>query len=380
MTHAASASKQRIDWVDYAKGLSIIMVVMLHSSMGVQKALGECTWYGYIVEWARPFRIPAFFLLSGLFLARRINWPWRDFLDRRVVHFAYFYVLWLVISFLFKAPHFINLYGAQATLKMFLLSFIDPFGSLWFIYLLAIFAVVVKLLRNVSPWIVWPVAALLEILPIHTGWMVPDEFAARFVYFYTGYVAAPHVFRFAEAMRRVSIPALLAGLIVWALITAVLVFTDLPDPSWMDWVTSSGLPGIAKLPVISLLVGLAGTLAMVVVGVIMARLGGRLFGFVRMVGERTLVVYVAFFLFMASTRIILVKVAPWLGADVISTIVLAAAVIGPLVMHRMVRNTPLKFLFERPAMFHLPPSDARRMRQRLQGIVEKPGQALGSHG
>ena len=380
MTHAASATRQRIDWVDYAKGLSIIMVVMLHSSMGVQKALGECTWYGYIVEWARPFRIPAFFLLSGLFLARRIDWPWRDFLDRRVVHFAYFYVLWLIISFLFKAPHFINLYGAEATLKMFLLSFIDPFGSLWFIYLLAIFAVVVKLLRNVSPWIVWPVAALLEILPIHTGWMVPDEFAARFVYFYTGYVAAPHVFRFAEAMRRVSIPALLAGLTIWALITAILVFTDLPDPSWMDWVTSSGLPGIAKLPVISLLVGLSGTLAMVVVGVIMARLGGRLFGFVRLVGERTLVVYVAFFLFMASARIILVKVAPWLGADVISTIVLAAAVIGPLVMHRMVRNTPLKFLFERPAMFRLPPSDTLRMRQRLRSIVEKPGQALGSHG
>lgn len=380
MTHAASATRQRIDWVDYAKGLSIIMVVMLHSSMGVQKALGDCTWYGYIVEWARPFRIPAFFLLSGLFLARRIDWPWRDFLDRRVVHFAYFYVLWLIISFLFKAPHFINLYGADGTLKLFLLSFIDPFGSLWFIYLLAIFAVVVKLLRNVSPWIVWPVAALLEILPIHTGWMVPDEFAARFVYFYTGYVAAPHVFRFAEAMRRVSIPALLAGLTIWALITAILVFTDLPDPSWMDWVTSSGLPGIAKLPVISLLVGLSGTLAMVVVGVIMARLGGRLFGFVRMVGERTLVVYVAFFLFMASARIILVKVAPWLGADVISTIVLAAAVIGPLVMHRMVRNTPLKFLFERPALFRLPPSDTLRMRQRLRSIVEKPGQALGSHG
>ncbi len=380
MTHAASATRQRIDWVDYAKGLSIIMVVMLHSSMGVQKALGDCTWYGYIVEWARPFRIPAFFLLSGLFLARRIDWPWRDFLDRRVVHFAYFYVLWLIISFLFKAPHFINLYGADGTLKLFLLSFIDPFGSLWFIYLLAIFAVVVKLLRNVSPWIVWPVAALLEILPIHTGWMVPDEFAARFVYFYTGYVAAPHVFRFAETMRRVSIPALLAGLTIWALITAILVFTDLPDPSWMDWVTSSGLPGIAKLPVISLLVGLSGTLVVVTVGVIMARLGGRLFGFVRMVGERTLVVYVAFFLFMASARIILVKVAPWLGADVISTIVLAAAVIGPLVMHRMVRNTPLKFLFERPALFRLPPSDTLRMRQRLRSIVEKPGQALGSHG
>ena len=370
MTHAASAGKQRIDWVDYAKGISIIMVVMLHSSIGVQKALGDCTWFAYIVEWARPFRIPAFFLLSGLFLARRIHWPWRDFLDRRVVHFAYFYVLWLIISFAFKAPHFVSQFGAEGTLKLFLLSFIDPFGSLWFIYLLAIFAVVAKLLRNVSPWIVWPAAALLEVLPIHTGWMVVDEFAARFVYFYTGYIAAPHIFRFAEALRGVRVPALLAVLILWALVTATLVFTDLPDPSWQAWVTASGVPGLAKLPFISLAVGLVGTLAVVAAGVIMARLGGAVFGFVRLVGERTLAVYVAFFLFMGTARILLVKLAPGLGPDIISTLVLAAAVTGPLVMHRMVRNTPLKFLFERPTLFRLPPSDTLRMRQRIDAVMK----------
>ncbi len=59
---------------------------------------------GYVVEFARPFRMPDFFLIAGLFLARRIDAPWRLYLDRKVLHFFYFYALWLTIQFAFKAP------------------------------------------------------------------------------------------------------------------------------------------------------------------------------------------------------------------------------------------------------------------------------------
>jgi uncharacterized membrane protein YcfT len=48
--------------------------------------------------------MPDFFLISGLFLARMINRDWRDYLDRKVFHFAYFYVVWVTIQFAFKTP------------------------------------------------------------------------------------------------------------------------------------------------------------------------------------------------------------------------------------------------------------------------------------
>ena len=32
---------QRIDWVDYAKGFCIILVVMMHSTLGVEHAAGR---------------------------------------------------------------------------------------------------------------------------------------------------------------------------------------------------------------------------------------------------------------------------------------------------------------------------------------------------
>ena len=33
---------------------------------------------------------------------------WRDYLDKKVLHFAYFYVLWVTIQFAFKAPLILN--------------------------------------------------------------------------------------------------------------------------------------------------------------------------------------------------------------------------------------------------------------------------------
>ena len=82
------------------------MVVMMHSTLGVQEATGEPSWMGALVAFAKPFRMPDFFLISGLFLARVIDWPWRRYLDTKVVHFAYFYVLWVTIQFVVKAHHF----------------------------------------------------------------------------------------------------------------------------------------------------------------------------------------------------------------------------------------------------------------------------------
>src|ERR1041385_7848808 len=96
----------RIDWVDYAKGICIVMVVMMHSVLGVEAAAGETGFMHALVAFAKPFRMPDFFLISGLFLAVVIDRDWRIYLDRKVVHFAYFYVLWVTIQFGFKAPSF----------------------------------------------------------------------------------------------------------------------------------------------------------------------------------------------------------------------------------------------------------------------------------
>src|SRR6059058_4777372 len=76
-------STPRIDWVDYAKGICIVMVVMMHSVLGVEAAAGETGFMHALVAFAKPFRMPDFFLISGLFLAVVIDRDWRTSLDRK---------------------------------------------------------------------------------------------------------------------------------------------------------------------------------------------------------------------------------------------------------------------------------------------------------
>src|SRR5437588_8039636 len=180
----ASAAAGRIDWVDHAKGFCILLVVMMHSTLGVELAAGREGWMHALVAFAKPFRMPDFFMISGLFLGRVIDRDWRTYLDRKVIHFAYFYVLWVTIQFIIKAPTFAAQEGWARVGYDYLEAFIEPFGTLWFIYLLPIFFVVTKLLRGVPPIVVWLVLAGLEMTHLHTGWTVPDEFCARFVYFF----------------------------------------------------------------------------------------------------------------------------------------------------------------------------------------------------
>ena len=253
MTGSLEASQAgRVDWVDYAKGFCIIMVVMMHSTLGVEQAAGQEGWMHYAVAFAKPFRMPDFFLISGLFLARVIDRDWRDYLDRKVVHFAYFYVLWVTIQFGFKAPGIASAMGWKAVGLAYLEAYIEPFGTLWFIYLLPIFFVVVKLLRNTSPLPIFFFAAMLEIAQVNTGWTMIDEFAHRFVYFYAGYALAAYVFDFAAGVQARPVGALM-GLALWAFINGAMVFG-----------------GYADMRVISLALGFIGAGAVVAVSALFA--------------------------------------------------------------------------------------------------------------
>jgi uncharacterized membrane protein YcfT len=323
----------RVDWVDYAKGFCIVMVVMMHSTAGVEQAAGQSSWMGHVVAFAKPFRMPDFFLISGLFLARVIDRDWRTYLDRKVVHFFYFYVLWVTIQFAFKAPGFATEHGALGVARLYAEAFIEPFGTLWFIYLLPIFFVVTKLTRSVPPIVIFAIAAALEIAPVETGWTVIDEFAARLVYFYLGYLLAARIFQVAAAAQ--ARPALAVyALVAWALLNGFYVFS-----------------GLADKPFVSLTLGVAGAAAVVSLAALMAK--SDLFAALRYLGRNSIVVYLAFFLGMAASRSVLLKTGLIGDLGAVALLVTACGVAGAVALFWAVRGTPLRFLFERPAWARL---------------------------
>jgi uncharacterized membrane protein YcfT len=58
---AGTSGDDRVAWVDYAKGLCIVFVVMMHSTLGVENVLGQEGWLHTVVAFAKPFRMPGFF-------------------------------------------------------------------------------------------------------------------------------------------------------------------------------------------------------------------------------------------------------------------------------------------------------------------------------
>jgi uncharacterized membrane protein YcfT len=310
------------------------MVVMMHSTLGVEKAAGAAGWMGTVVEFARPFRMPDFFLIAGLFLASRIDAPWRLYLDRKVLHFFYFYALWLTIQFAFKAPSLAAEVGWDGIAREYLTAFIEPWGTLWFIYHLALFLLVTRLLKNV-PWIyVWLGAAALEIAPIHTGSVLIDEFASRFVFFYSGYVFAKFVFRLADeaaADRNTT----LTGLALWAVLNGFLVFH-----------------GYGDLPFVSLGLGFAGALAVIAVATVLARTP--VASTLRWLGEHSIVVYLAFFLPMAVSRSVLLKSGIITDVGTIALLVTLIGLVSPVIFYALVKKTGIGLLlFERPQWAHI---------------------------
>src|SRR3569623_808964 len=85
-THeTARLNAERVDWVAYAKGICIIMVEMMHSTLGVEAATGQTGFMHLGGACAMPFRMPDCFLISVLCLPVGFLRDWRSYLDRKVV-------------------------------------------------------------------------------------------------------------------------------------------------------------------------------------------------------------------------------------------------------------------------------------------------------
>src|ERR1700712_2524646 len=193
-----SGHTNRLSWVDSAKGISIILVVMMYSVFNVGQDAQGVGLFHYVIGFATPFRMPEFFLISGLFLDQVVSRPWKADGDRRVIHYFYFYALWAVIHLVLKVG--IMSASPKDALTDIAWAIVEPYGVLWFIYLLAAFSAITKLFYDLRAprWAVWAFGAAFQMAHVHTGSYLIDQFCAYFVFFYSGYVFAPLIFKLVD--------------------------------------------------------------------------------------------------------------------------------------------------------------------------------------
>ncbi|MGV8997956.1 MAG: acyltransferase family protein [Parvibaculaceae bacterium] len=325
-----TVSKSRVNWVDAVKGFTILLVVLQHTTNGVAAAMPDWPGFFYaICKWAEPFRMPLFFLVAGLFAKKALNSPLRSFIDGKIIHFAYLYVLWTVIQIGLKLalPG-----GSPVSFNDLALAIVEPFGILWFIYCLALFFAVMRLARGLPPVLVYGVALALFFIRPHTGWMVPDEFAQRFVFFVSGVYLAQHIFTlatWADAHMRS------------ALAFSAATFTAIALLVW------NGMTGNHLIEISASYAGAAATI--MVISVLSARGLTKPLAYA---GSRSLAIYLAFFIPMAFTRVVLIKLG-FENADLVTALVYVTTVASSLIAYAVALKTPLRFLYARPASLHL---------------------------
>ncbi len=150
---------RRIEWIDLVKAVSVLLVVFMHASNtvvdlgGTGAVVTTLQLFNHLVE---PLRMPVFFLVSGMLAGSAVRRPWSASTNR-TTGMLYLYVLWMVLYF-----GFITLFGTTVH---------DPLGSIvlarsgfWYLYAMALFFAIARLLRNQPAWLVVAVALLPNIL------------------------------------------------------------------------------------------------------------------------------------------------------------------------------------------------------------------------
>ena len=333
---------KRMPWVDMAKGLSIILVVMMYAAYNTGKYTDQVGFLHYVIGFATPFRMPEFFLISGLFLSQVISRPWVRYADRRIVHYFYFYAVWAVIMIMLKIGIFT---GAPIDMLHTLgNAIIDPYGVLWFIYMLGIFGLTAKLLWQfrVPAYVVIPLAAALQMAQIQSPSYVVTQFAGYFAFFYIGFVAAPLVFQIVAWTNR-HIALALGGLAIWALANGLLVYS--PGHAILP---SETIMGLAAMPPLHFTLAVLGATALCIMGGLLSKF--MFMDWLRWLGEHSLVIYVAFTIPMSLFRGFALSHGLITATGPLSLAVLIVSIASPVAFYLVVQRIGYgRFLFERPA-------------------------------
>ncbi len=146
----APGPQGRVPWVDVAKGITILLVVVFHAQIYLaHKGLGLGL-YTQINTVLQPVRMPLFFAVSGLLAVSLIRQDWGLVLRNRVGLFLALFILWSAIHIAaFKYLLWHPLFAFQEPIGWEVMQgLIRPRTSIWFIWALAFYILFTKSLQS----------------------------------------------------------------------------------------------------------------------------------------------------------------------------------------------------------------------------------------
>ncbi|MDQ0839726.1 acyltransferase family protein [Sphingomonas faeni] len=311
---------KRIEWIDTARGIGIILVVAGHANRGLIAAgVSSAPVWRTADLWLYTFHMPLFMLLAGLNILGSLRKGIDPFVRTKLWTVAYPYVLWSLIqgSVMVVLSGMTNGQTDWASLAKIGWQPVSPF---WFLYALFVFMMLVAFVRNSIVLIALALTGLIASAFVSDDTLV-HQILYQFSFFLIGVLGA-------DTIKTLRLPWFLV--IVFAILWVVFV-QFLPVYGKAPYLTPTAVPAA--------LAGIALTLAL-------AQLPrGRMAAALVLVGQASMTIFVMHILATAGTRIFLLKAHAPLPPAAMFIVCTTAGVGGPLIAYLVLQRFGLLPVF-----------------------------------
>lgn len=317
----AADAQARVEWVDVAKGIGIVLVVLGHAIGGLLSAqlLGADSAWAGVYYFIYTFHMAMFFVLAGLFVPARLASDADGFVRSTLTRIAWPYLLWSAVQLLVidALGSLVNTPTRLEPSRLLALLW-EPASQFWFLLTLLV-------LHLGSRWLLprWGAGGLLLLAVIARAvvdWVelpLLPEMLARFGLFYAlGVAGGPLLRRITAEWSRPHVASLAAAAGV----------------VWVVAASAAYIGGFSHWSLGALPAALAGSTALIALATLP---GAARATFWAQLGRASMAIYLLHVLFVAGTRIVLTRL---LGIDdgvVILVLACVAGVLGPVLVRTL---------------------------------------------
>lgn len=342
-----------MEWIDYLRGITIILVVYYHSLLGIKRStIAVPAFLDNANLIFLSFRMPLFFILSGIFITKSLERnSVKTLVGKKFELLIYPYLVWSVLQISLQIA-FSNYTNSDRSWIDFSYILYQPRGLDQFWYLPALFNCTVAYMLIKRRFAPSPMAQLSFALllyfasPYFQQVSMISDFMRFYVFFAIGDLVSAFFFRPSSQrffIRRLSFLLILPLFVfvqVYYLkydIGGATLTTDVSEirANWVRYATNSlAFLGIA----------LVGCVTMVKLSFLLQRF--RAFSFLRVIGYHSLYIYVMHLVLTAFSRIAFTR---FLGLEDPLLLLVVSIVLGtmlPIAFYNLlVKDGPLYFLF-----------------------------------
>ena len=327
----------RLDWIDYAKGIAIVLVVYRHVLIGLQLAGLEISesYYNLVNEVGVTARMPLFFLLSGFFYFKSVNKrsQWGYF-SHKFKSIMYPYFVWSFIQMTLQII-LSNYTNESHTLSGYLLILYKPRGQFWFLYALfnvsVLYLVLDTFLKRKRILLLVTGFQMYCVTPYLNAGPLVYEIFRLFAFFALGDIMSKYVFD-----HRVI--NFFSKTYVLLLLLTISVLGEFYLYNYQEPIH------------VSFFLAIVGAFSLISLSILLANFNNKKLDIIRIIGYHSLYIFLLHALTSAATRILLVHILHFTDTVILHIVGTAVGIIAPILIYSIANKYNLNFLFYPPTL------------------------------